>query len=173
MVDLQGQELARLPGLCLPPLPRGAELTHLCSNGSASLWCKQDWSRFQAAGLEFGAATSLLALPRMSTELTGHLPGSRTRSWRPGGPRGAQRGPASLPACPLAVYISPKGDSSPEGTKRCSQHSGLSAWDSCAVHNYRSSQLMLCLCTAALQRMPILSSALCIFLHVYSVLLSV
>ena len=84
---------------------------------------------------------------------------------------GAQRGPASLPACPLAVCISAEGDSSPKGAKRCSQHSGLSTWDSCAVHDYCSSQLMLCLCTAASQRTPKLSSALCIFLCIYSVLL--
>lgn len=48
---------------------------------------------FQAAGLEFGVPFSPLLLPRMSTELTRCLPGSRTRSCKPGG----QCGPASPP----------------------------------------------------------------------------
>lgn len=52
---------------------------------------------FQAAGLEFGVPFSPLLLPRISTELTRCLPGSRTRSRKPGDPQRGQCGPASLP----------------------------------------------------------------------------
>lgn len=156
-MDLRGQELARLPGLCPAPPPSLPELAHVCSNGNMTCG-------FQAAGLEFGVPFSPLLLPRMSTELKKCLPGSRTRSCKPGGAQGSQCGPTLLPSSSAQLT---QGRQHPKGTKGCGQCSGPSAWT--AGQCTTTARLTLSSRTAAMQR--VLSSASGLSLCIYPVLL--
>lgn len=157
MVDLRGQKLARRPGRCPPP-PCPERLS---------------WLALAAMEMQPSMKTRLVAFRQLGWSLGWTFPPCITqdehRAW---GVSSRQQNEVlkarwplgelsvGLPRCLPDMGISPEGDGSPKRTRRWRQHSGLSAWDSCAVSDYRFSQLKLCLRTAALQHVPVLSSAL-------------